>query len=92
MSFDGRRNAGMAAADDQHIRVAALVGGVGLPLLEPVRAGEIAHVESEAGRATRVADLVEVEQGRNRPSLRHARGLAQQPERADARAVDGLEG
>ncbi len=70
----------------------SVIAGGGLPLLEPVRAGEILDVGCRGGGLARGADGIEIERGRNRPGARRAIGLAQQPDRAIARAVDGLEG
>jgi hypothetical protein len=44
LEFDGRGNAGMAAADDENVRLATFEGDFGLPLLEPVAACEIARM------------------------------------------------
>jgi hypothetical protein len=44
LEFDGRGNAGMAAADDENVRLATFEGDFGLPFLEPVAACEITRM------------------------------------------------
>jgi hypothetical protein len=91
LELDRRRNPGMAAADNQHIRLAAAERHFGPPLFGPVRAGEIAHRGGRCRLArSRVADFIKIGRGRHRPGLRRGPGRADQPERADARAIDRL--
>ena len=46
LQFDRRRNAGMAAADDENVRLAIVERGLGLPLVEPVAACEITRMRN----------------------------------------------
>src|SRR4030088_2327464 len=68
LQFNRGRNAGMAAADDQNVRLAIPEGDLALPLVEPVWIGEITRM-GYRGIIFRsdVADPVEVERRRHRP-------------------------
>jgi hypothetical protein len=46
LQFDRRRNAGMAATDDENVRLAIVEGDLGLPLVEPVAASEITRMRN----------------------------------------------
>jgi hypothetical protein len=86
LQFDRRRDAGMTAADDQHIGFSVLVGEMLGALVEPTRLGEIARVRHRfVVAAARGADAVHVEQGRERPGLRMI--ARQQPDDAEPGAV-----
>jgi hypothetical protein len=82
----------MAAADDENIRLAIPEGDFGLPLVEPVRIGEIAGMRYR-GIIFRsdVADPVEVERRRHRPGNGGSVRGANQPDGADAGAVCRVE-
>jgi len=46
LQFDRRRNAGMAATDDENVRLAIVERDLGLPLVEPVATCEITRMRN----------------------------------------------
>ena len=64
----------MAAADDQDIGIAVIVGHGGLPLFEPVGRGEIAGVDSVERLRAGIDDGIEIERGGEGPGFRSPSG------------------
>ena len=92
----GDRKPGLAAADDQHGRIAVGVGGGGLAQVEPVGAAEIARIG--LALRPRLADLLLValdlvERGEQRPCLELSPSPASgdEPQHAAAAALRGFE-
>src|SRR6202021_2893600 len=88
-----RGNAGMTTADNENLRLAIGEPDLGLPQREPVRPCEITRVGGQAVTLRpRLADQVEVRRCRDRPGLWRSTRRTHQPESADSRAIDRLEG
>jgi hypothetical protein len=91
LQLNRSRNAGMAATDNENVRLAIVEGDLGLPLVEPVRTGEITRMGYwRIALRSRVADPVEVEGCRNRPGEGRSVRRADQPDGSDAGSVDRI--
>jgi hypothetical protein len=92
LQLDRSGNPGMPAADHQNIRLAAFEGDFGLAFFEPVLPGKITVVRGRLDIAGfGCADLLDIEQRRQRPRLRRRAGRRHQPDNADGRTVRGIE-
>jgi hypothetical protein len=88
LQFDGRGNAGMAATDDENVRLAIVEADLGLPFVEPVPDPEITRMGFRCIFRSRVADFVKVESRRNRPGDGRSVRLIYQPDGSDAGPID----